>query len=116
MGLFLTIKHMKTRKTIKKTELITLAEVRKIAVLAMLPISEVLITKFHPQLALVLEYVSKIQKIDTDNVAETSQVTKLENVFREDVVDRQRMFSQTQALSNAKRIHDGYFVVNAIIK
>lgn len=103
-------------KIIHKTETITLSEVRKVAILAMLPISEKLIAKFHPQLSSVLEYMSKIKKLNTDNVQETSQVTKLENIFREDKVDEKRMFTQSQALANAKRVHDGYFVVNAIIK
>lgn len=103
-------------KTTNKIESITLSEVRKVAMLAMLPISEKLIAKFHLQLSSVLDYMSKIKKLNTDNIEETSQVTKLENVFREDVVNKERMFTQSQALANAKRVHDGYFVVNAIIK
>lgn len=97
------------------TEKLTLSDVRKIATLAMLPLSEILIAKFHSQLASVLEYMSKIQRLNTEDVEETSQVTKLENIFREDKIDKERMFTQSQALANAKRVHEGYFVVNAII-
>ncbi len=84
--------------------------------LAMLPMSEIRIAKLHLQLSSVLHYMSKIKKLNTDNIHKTSQVTKLENVFREDEVNEARMFTQLQALANAKRVHEGYFVVNAIIK
>lgn len=62
-----------------------------------------------------LNVVNQLQKVDTKNVEPTSQVTGLENRLREDVVDEQHMFSQAQALANAKNTYQGYFVVNRLI-
>lgn len=102
-------------KTSKKSQL-TIEDVSHVAKLAKLNLSEKLIDKFFTQLSSVLEFMSKIQKLNTENVKETSQVTGLENVFRKDEIDNIRMFTQEQALSNAKRKHNGFFVVKAIFE
>ena len=93
---------------------ITPAVVVKVAQLAHLTLTPVQEEKFAKQLSSVLAYISKVQALDTNNVEETSQVTGLTNVFREDVVDTERMLTQEQALSNAKKTHKGYFVVPAV--
>lgn len=69
---------------------------------------------FIPQLTAILAFVSKLQEISTDNVKSTAQVTGLVNVYREDVVDQSRILTQAQALSNAKKTHNGYFVVPSV--
>jgi len=43
------------------------------------------------------------------------QVTGLENATREDEVQEERMFTQEEALRNAPRTHNGYFVVDQIL-
>lgn len=95
---------------------LSIDEVKHIARLAKLKLSDSQIAQLTPQLTSVLDYVSKIQSLDTKGVIETSQVTGLENVFREDVVDKNQMLSQEEALSNSKRSHKGYFVVDAIFE
>jgi aspartyl/glutamyl-tRNA(Asn/Gln) amidotransferase C subunit len=62
-----------------------------------------------------LAVVEKLQTVDVGSVEPTFQVTGLENVTREDVVDEQRMFTQEQALANARAQHDGFFVVPQVI-
>lgn len=69
---------------------------------------------FISQLSSILAFVSALQNIPTDKIDPTSQVTGLENVYREDVVDMTRMLSQSQALSNAHQKHNGFFVVPAV--
>lgn len=61
-----------------------------------------------------LKVVDKLDELRTQKTPETSQVTGLKNVFREDKVEKDRILSQEEALSGAKKIHQGYFVVNAI--
>lgn len=95
---------------------ITTDEIRQIAKLANLTLSDDQIQKYASQLTSVIDYMSRIQALDTKGVIETSQVTGLENVFREDVVDENRMLSQDAALSNAKQSYKGYFVVDAIFE
>jgi len=50
----------------------------------------------------------------TAQVEETSQVTGMENVFREDEI--KPSLSQDEVLANAPRKYKGYFVVEAIFE
>jgi len=65
------------------------------------------------KVSVVIDYVSQLQEINTDNVKQTSQVTNLENVFREDVV--LESLSQKDALRNSKHTQGGYFKIPKII-
>ncbi len=78
----------------KKKIVVSIEETKKIARLANLPLQDKQLVKFSSQLSSVLEYISKIQELDTTGVEETSQVTGLTNVFREDGVDEARMLTQ----------------------
>lgn len=95
---------------------ITSDEVKHIAKLAKLSLSDELIQKFSDQLTKVLDFMSSISQLDTKELNETYQVTGLENVFREDIIDESRVLSQKEALSNAKKTHNGYFVVESVFK
>lgn len=100
----------------KASKSLSLDEVKHIAKLAKLTLSDDQIAQFTSQLASVLDYVSRIQSLSTKGVTETSQVTGLENVTREDVIDKNQMITQEEALSNAKKSYKGYFVVDAIFE
>lgn len=63
---------------------LTVEEVKHIAKLANLTLSENEVEKFRGQLSEVLAYVEKLKEVETSSVEPTSQVTGLENVFRED--------------------------------
>lgn len=63
-------------------------EVEKIAKLSRLELTDDEKDKFAGQLSAVLDYVGKLNEVNTENVAMTAQVTGLENVYREDVVDQ----------------------------
>lgn len=84
-----------------------------IAKLASLPISKHEEKKLEEQLIETLTYVEMLQEIDTEKVQPTSHVTGLENVTRED--NTRSSLSQAQALANAKKTHEGFFVVDAIL-
>lgn len=71
-------------------------------------------TYFARQFNETLKIVSKLNKLNTNKVSGTNHVTGLVNVFREDKIEKERVFSQEEALSNAKNTHDGYFLVKAI--
>lgn len=91
------------------------ADVDAVAKLALIPLAEnekeLLARGFNT----VLGVLDELQKIDTQGVEPTHQVTGLENVFREDVVDETRMFTQQEALANAPKTRDGYFEVDQVI-
>ena len=63
---------------------LTIEEIRHVANLANLTLSEDEVKKFGGQLSEVLDYIEKLKEVETKNVEPTSQVTGLENIFRED--------------------------------
>lgn len=99
-----------------KKQTLTLDEVRRIARLANLPLSDAELELLAPQLSSIVAFISKLQEIDTSQTAVTSRVTSLENVWREDVVDATNQLSQDQALKNAPETHNGMFMVPAIFE
>lgn len=93
---------------------LTFDQVEHVAKLAKLKLSKEDLDKFKNQLSSILDLVGKLSEVNTKDVIPTTQVTQLENIFREDIVDGKRMLSQDEVLSNAKRTYNGYFIVDAI--
>lgn len=91
-------------------------DVKKIALLANIPMTAEEQKKMTQDLQKIITLVDTLGALDTKNVTPTSQVTGLENVFREDIVDEKRTLTQEEALSNAQSTHNGYFVVEAIFE
>jgi len=89
--------------------------VSHIAKLANIPITSDEEKSLAEAFETTLAVIEQLQTVNVEGVTPTFQVTGLENVMRDDVVDENRMFSQDQALANAKATHDGYFVVPQII-
>ncbi len=65
---------------------ITSDDVRKVAQLCRLEISEDDIEKFSNQLEGILEYIAQLDRIDTLNVPPTTRAVEVVNVFREDTI------------------------------
>ncbi len=63
---------------------LTPEQVRHVAKLARLRLSEAEVEKFSTQLSSILDYVAILNEVDTEGVEPTSQVTGLENVTRAD--------------------------------
>ena len=63
-----------------------------------------------------MKVVDELFKVDVKGVEPTHQVTGMENVLREDKVIEENTLFQEEALKNAKRKHDGYFVVDQILE
>lgn len=92
---------------------IDIKHVAKLANITLTPDEE---KKLVPQLISILDYVAQLQKVSTDTVIPTSQVTGTVNVFREDTIDTTRVLTQQQVLANAPLPHRGYFGVKAIFE
>lgn len=90
--------------------------VHHIANLSNIPITDDEAVKIQHAFDETLETISNLEGVDVSGADPTHQVTGLENVLREDIVDDSRTFSQEEALSNAKETHNGYFVVPRIIE
>lgn len=91
---------------------ITAEEIEHIAALAQLKLTRPEIKKFQKQLSQVLAYVSQLAKVETKNVEPTSQVTGLEDSFREDEV--KESLTQKETLSGSKETKGELFKVKAI--
>lgn len=66
--------------------MLTNDEVRHIAKLARLHLTDQEVEKFASQLTSILDYVNILSEVDTDGIAETSQVTGLTNISEEDEI------------------------------
>lgn len=101
---------------------LTKDQVEKIANLARIELSEKEKELYSEQLSEILGFVEKLNGIDTEGVAKTSQVTGLENVYREDVadertqVDKDKMKNRKKLLANAPAQKDGYIKVKQILE
>lgn len=89
-------------------------QVEHVAKLADLKLTEKEAAKFQKQLSEILDYVRQLNKLDTKGVEPTSQVTGLENVFRED--EPGPSLPQKEVLSGTKKRKDGFFKIKAIFE
>ena len=88
-------------------------DVEKVAKLARLEITQDEKKKYTQQLGSILEFVEKLNEVDTDGVEPTAQVTGLSNVYREDAVSRPE--NRDKLLSNAPQTENGYIKVKAVL-
>lgn len=68
------------------TNKISPADVKHLAQLAKLKLSEEEARRFAPQLENIVQFFEQLQGVKTKDVTETSQTTGLENVWREDEI------------------------------
>jgi aspartyl-tRNA(Asn)/glutamyl-tRNA(Gln) amidotransferase subunit C len=88
-------------------------DVRYVARLARLNVSDEEMETFAVQLNSILSYIDKLNELDTSDIEPMSHVIDVCNAFREDIVERS--FSQEVALENAPQREDGFFTVPRII-
>ena len=95
---------------------LTKKEVEYIAILARLGLSEKEKELFAEQLSLILDYVSQLQKIDTQGVAPTAQVTGLENVLAQDEVEEVKAEVKTKLLQTAPELEDNLIKTSSVFE
>ena len=69
----------------KKADKLTKDKVEHVAKLARINISEEEKELYSSQLNSILEYINKLNEVETDNVSEATNMSGLKNVIREDV-------------------------------
>ena len=92
---------------------ITCEEVRRVAALARLELSDAEVERMTGQLDAILSYVAKLDELDTTGVAETTHPQKVVNAFREDEV--RPSLPRERALANAPEQNGEAFVVPRVI-
>lgn len=93
---------------------LTQDEVRHVAELAKLRLSEAEIEQYTGQLSAILDYAERLQEVDTSSVPPTPYVLPLANVMREDIPAPS--LSNDAALANAPDQEDGFFRVRAVFE
>ena len=91
----------------------TSIDVEHVAKLANLTLTPTEKNQFQKQLEEILNYISKLNNLDTKDTKPIGQVTGLVNVGRDDLPGPS--LTQEQALQNTKKVHNGLFEVDAIL-
>lgn len=99
-----------------KKKIISADEVKHLAKLASLTPPADILADLESGVESTLEYAEILSSVDVSNVKVTNEVTGLKNVWREDLVDDSRTFTQEQALANSSSTHNGFFMVDAILE
>jgi aspartyl-tRNA(Asn)/glutamyl-tRNA(Gln) amidotransferase subunit C len=93
---------------------ITIDEVKHVANLARLAITEEEAEKFTQQLDSIISFAEQLNELDTEHVEPTSHVLDMKNVFREDI--SQKGLSVEEVLKNAPEHENGQVKVPSIIE
>ncbi len=89
-------------------------EVRHIAWLARLAVTDEEIERFRAELSVILDHFSVLQNINTDHVPAATHASQLENVLRDDIV--RPSLAPDSILANAPKQQDELFRVPPIIE
>jgi aspartyl-tRNA(Asn)/glutamyl-tRNA(Gln) amidotransferase subunit C len=89
------------------------AQVRKVAKLARLELTDAEVGQFSGQLSAILDYVEKMNELDTGAVEPLAHCLPISNVFREDHV--KKSLGTEKALANAPQTDGEFFKVPKIL-
>lgn len=95
---------------------LTIPEVEHIAKLARIELTDEEKKKFARQLSAILDYVAQLKEVDTSQVEPTAQVTGLENVTREDVVQGCDKKTRDKILDALPAREDDFVKVKAVFE
>ena len=88
--------------------------IKKLAHLSRLHIEDNEIDEYKKDFASMVQFVEKLNEVDTTGIAPLLHITDAVNVLRED--DVQGSCTQEQALKNAPKTDGIYFLVPKVIK
>ena len=89
-------------------------QVRKVAKLARLALTDAEIEEFTGQLGAILGYVEKMNELDTEGIEPLAHCLPVSNVFREDRVTES--LGTERALANAPDCDGSFFKVPKILE
>ena len=88
-------------------------DVRYVARLARLELSDAEIAQYQAQLSDVLKFVEALRQVDVSDVEPTAHASPVFNVFRAD--EARPSFTSAEALANAPRQANNLFVVTKVL-
>ncbi len=89
------------------------AQVRKVARLSRLDLTDSEVEEFTGQLSAILEYVAKMNELDTTDVEPLAHCLPISNIFREDKV--KESLGTEKTLANAPQRDGEFFKVPKIL-
>ena len=89
-------------------------EVRWVAQLARLELSESELALMTKQLSAIMDYVNQLKQVSTEGVEPLAHPLPVQNVFRPD--EPAPSLSVEEALANAPERRDGFYVVPAVLE
>ena len=89
------------------------AQVRKVAKLSRLDLTDAEVKEFTGQLSTILDYVEKMNELDTENVEPLAHCLPVSNVFREDSI--KESLGTENTLANAPQRDGEFFKVPKIL-
>ena len=93
---------------------LTAEQVRWVAHLARLELTEEELGELTPQLSAILDYVSQLRKVNTEGVEPLAHAVDLQNVFRAD--EREPSLPVDVALANAPDRRGDFYGVPAVLE
>jgi aspartyl-tRNA(Asn)/glutamyl-tRNA(Gln) amidotransferase subunit C len=90
------------------------AQVRKVAKLARLDLTDAEVAEFAGQLSAILDYVARMNELDTEGVEPLAHCLPISNVFREDIV--KESLGTEKTLANAPQRDGSFFKVPKILE
>lgn len=93
---------------------LTKGQIKYVAKLANLPLTEAQEEQYSEQLSRILDYVGQLNILDTKNIEPTFNVSEQENVWREDEIEEG--LSQEAALMNASDKENGLFLTKGVFR
>lgn len=93
---------------------LTKGQVKHVAKLANLSLTSEEEEKYSKQLSKILDYIGQLNQVDTKNVEPTFNVSSQSNVMDEDKIGE--CLSDEDALSNAPKKMNGFFVTKGVFK
>ncbi|MEL7567732.1 MAG: Asp-tRNA(Asn)/Glu-tRNA(Gln) amidotransferase subunit GatC [Dehalobacterium sp.] len=92
---------------------ISIKDVEHVALLARLDLAEEEKQLYTEQLNAILDYIGKLQELNTDDIPPTAHVLPIHNVLRED--KSRPSIERSEVLQNAPRQEEGQFRVPRIV-
>lgn len=89
-------------------------QVRNVAKLSRLALSDEQLSAFTTQLGSILEYIAKLNELDTSNIEPLAHCLPVHNVFRDDAV--KPSIGTQKVLENAPRRDELFFLVPKILE
>ena len=93
---------------------LTLEEVRWVATLARLELSEAELQTMTRHLSAITDYVAQIQQVDTDGVEPLAHPLPVQNVFRAD--EQSPSLPVDEALANAPERRGDFYLVPPVLE